>query len=122
MTNEPNLKMDKNSLTPLTLRTTNHELQTGEAQNEPKRSQKLSPCQGGVPAGGGGLSMFVNPVNPVQTKKTQNKPIFKTSQIAISNLSKTGYCSLVTVDCEKNKPIFVARRSWQSKTRPVRSV
>jgi hypothetical protein len=45
-----------------------------------------------------------NPCN-LWTKKTQNKPIFNTGQNGVSRLSKTDYCSLITVNCPKNKPI-----------------
>ena len=39
-----------------------------------------------------------------QSKKMTNEPNFNISQIAVSNLSKTDYCSQMTVDCEKNEP------------------
>ena len=44
-----------------------------------------------------------NPCN-LWTKKTQNKPNFKTGQNGVSRLSKTDYCSLMTDNCIKNKP------------------
>jgi hypothetical protein len=37
-------------------------------------------------------------------KKMTNKPNFKTAIITVSDYSTTGYCSLLTADCSKNKP------------------
>jgi hypothetical protein len=52
----------------------------------------------------------INPLMPTaycllpDIKKMTNKPNFESAIITVSDYSKTGYCSLMTGDCFKNKP------------------
>jgi hypothetical protein len=73
MTNEPNFKPSKITLSVLILMTTNHEQRTAKGKNEPKRTQFR------------GSFLCESLCSLWQNKKMQNKPNFKISKITLTS-------------------------------------
>ena len=74
-------------------------------ENEPKRSQ-FTGSEGVPPALRKALNHFLLLTlwSLCQNKKTQNEPIFKTRKITVTGFTITGYRSVMTHNCPKNKP------------------